>query len=209
MALKMILVKTSLNSDGFPRMKGTFSNRVREFDLDPSALGLVFPPGLRHHHHSPNQLLDRDRRKFLVPPDTREFLDPANRLCPILRRTLDGLQPFANLFRTEMIELIGEELDIAQDHRQDIIKIMGHPAGHLSQGFQLLGLDDLILRLFELDEGLLQFGKELGILNGDAHLTGKRSENLEIILIKPSEVMALHIQDTDHLLPHLERKSRF
>ena len=166
-----------------------------EFDLDPSALGLVLPPRLRHHGHLPDQILDRDRRKVLILPDACEFLDPAYRFRSILRRTLDGLQPFANLFRTEMVELIGEELDIAQNHCQDIVKIMGHPAGHLSQGLQLLGLNDLILRLFELKEGLFQLGKELGILNGNAQLTGKGGENLEIILIKSPEVMALHIQD--------------
>ena len=209
MALKMILVKTSLNSDGFPRIGGNFLELGGQFDLDPFALGLIFPPGLRHHNHFPNQIIDRDRREFLISADARKFLDPADRLGAILRRTFDGLQPFTNLFRAEMIELIGKELDVAQNDGKEIIEIVGHAARHLSQGLEFLGLNDLILGLLQLAEGLLQIGKELGVLDGDTHLAGEGGEDLEVILIKSPEIMAFDIQNPDHLLPHLKRKGRF
>ena len=72
-----------------------------------------------------------------------------------------------------MIQLVKEKLDVAEDDRQEIIEIVSHTAGHLPHCPQFLGLDDLILGLFQLFKSLFQIGEELGVLNRDAHLAGK------------------------------------
>ena len=61
------------------------------------------------------------------------------------RQRIGGVaqQPF-------VLDLLGDEVEPADDHRQQIVEVVGDAAGQLAERFHLLALAQLVLRLGQL-----------------------------------------------------------
>ncbi|MBK6922176.1 MAG: hypothetical protein IPH07_32590 [Deltaproteobacteria bacterium] len=56
------------------------------------------------------------------------------------------------------LELVGDEIGVAEDHRQDVVEVVGHAAGEPTNGLQLLRLQQLGLELLVVRLALAQRG---------------------------------------------------
>ena len=106
-------------------------------DLDVAPLGLGLPAGARDLHRvgqDPGQLHGLERT---VGADPRELLDAPDRLPAVAGRPFDdGHLPVLALGEIPP----AQELDASQDGAQQVVEIVGHAAGQLSQRPQPLGV---------------------------------------------------------------------
>src|SRR5439155_23708901 len=77
-------------------------------------------------------------RKVLQPPHgigalKRELLDQARLLLQTIERD------------TDLVQIALNELAVDQDSVEEVVEIMGHSRGHLADGFEASGRDELVL----------------------------------------------------------------
>ena len=159
-------------------------------DQAPEHLAHLRDHGIQVQHHRIQHLLAAEGEEL-----TRQVGRPQCRLLDDLGRCT---------LRIRGVQVIQEELRSTHDHHEEIVEVVGDPAGQVPDGFHLAGLGQLVLALGELLVRPLSLVIETTVLQRDGGLSGESRGDDQILGAEPLRPPGENGEDAHHALPHLD-----
>ena len=102
--------------------------------------------------------------------------------------------------------LVGaEQLGRHQDRRQRVVQLVGDTGQERAERLQLVGLDELVLRLLQLAQPRLQLGIEAGLLERQRRLVRDAAEDAALLVAQAARGAVVDGQHADGLIANAER----